>query len=173
MATRSINPTARVVIKRGPLSCITRQETTRGAWLSDNCFDVPAEDYGEGNLTGCRIAAEFMRAAAEGKKGFDPLDVIKDACKALDERDKSGRRGAAVGFMRTLEELLVGLAPAVMRTGYIENQIEQSLKWRRETAERKAAEGLDFARRMEIAKAAKAHALASIARIAKEARQAP
>jgi hypothetical protein len=168
MKANTTEPAPRVVIKRGPLSCITRRETTRGAWLSDNCFDVPAEDHFDGNLTGYRIAAECMQAIAEGKGGFGLLWVIKDACKALDERgEPTGRQGAAIAFMRTLEELLISLAPALMRTRYIENKIENALEWRRETAERKAAEGLDFARRMEIAKAGKARARKAIDRAAR------
>ena len=150
----------KVVIKRGPLSCITHTQTTRGRHIASNSFDVPAEEYGDGNLTGYRIAAEFMLALQTDSRGFNALDVIEEACAALQERDiETGRRGAAVGFLRTIEEVLIAGARYTRHQQHVGDKVERHLANGRERAERKEAAKLDFRRRMEAAKAAKARAL--------------
>ena len=158
----------RTVKKRGAISCVTIERTARGAYVSAEHFDVALEDYGDGNITGMRLAAEFM-AAIKMRAPLDSLQVIVDACKAFDDghpfRDPS-RRGAAVGFLRTLEGLLVMVARAGAHEPYIAYQIERGTEWRRKEAQAKKDEKANFVRRMEIAKAAKAQARRAITQIA-------
>lgn len=164
--------TSRTVKARGALSCITVEKTARGRYVGSEHFDVPAEEYGDGNMTGYRLAAEFLAAVKTGTPGFDPLQVIEDACKALGERDggtageaRKSRRGAAVGFLRPLESLLVMVARAGMHERYIEQLIERGAEWRRKQTTAEKDEKSNFARRMEIAKAAKAQARRAINQI--------
>ena len=93
--------------------------------------------------------------------------MIQDACKALGEgEDEDGvvrsasqsRRGAAVGFLRTLEGLLKKVAQAGLHERYVEQTIESALEWRRNDAQAAEDEKADFVRRMKRAKAAKAEA---------------
>jgi len=147
----------RIVVTRGALSCITHRRTAHGKWIDDDYFDVPNEDYTDGCLTGQRLAAELVRALASGSPAFDAMDVIAAAGVAWNEpRGDRGRKGAAVGFLRALEPLLLAIAAPACRVGVIEEQIKRSLQWQRDDAERKQTRRHDFARRMEIAKAAKA-----------------
>ena len=164
---------SRTVKERGAISCITVERTARGRYVRAEHFDVPAEEYFEGNMTGHRLASEFLAAIKAGTPGFDPLQVIEDACKALGERDDGGtagearksRRGAAVGFLRPLESLLVMVARAGMHERYIDQMIKRTAEWRREQAKAEKDEKSNFARRMEIAKAAKAQARRAINQI--------
>ena len=154
-----------LVTTRGAISCIKYTRTSRGKYVENDFFDVPAEEYSDGNLTGYKIAAEFMRALENGDRKFDPLQIILGACKVAEDNEARGRSGAAVGFLRTLEEFIVFAAIHARGQQYIERKIERIEQWRRENAEEQKAERANFARRMEIAKAGKAHALRVIARV--------
>lgn len=155
----------RTVTERGPLSCIVHTRAARRRWLHTSHFDVPAECYGAGNVTGMRIAAEFMRAVRSGRPGFDPLAVIVDACLALRESDGTpsscdvdspSKRGAAVGFLRLMEEFIK--AASNYGENYIDGRIKHLEVMERKSQDEAKARGAAFARRMEIAKAAKARA---------------
>lgn len=43
-----------IKIERGALSCWVKRTTARGRHLSTSSFDVPAESYRAGNMTGAR-----------------------------------------------------------------------------------------------------------------------
>lgn len=169
MATSSISPDVgarqtkrgeKFVTKRGALSCITEKWTTEGRYVGSTYFDVPAETYGAGNLTGLRIAAEFMREAETANpRRNDLFEVMKDAFGALGAPDAAfGRRGAAVGFSSVIEEYVLAAARTFQHEKFIAQRIEWLVDYEREYAERVKAEKMEFARRMEIAKAAKARA---------------
>ena len=178
-ATNNVTPCAkaparRTVKTRGAISCITVERTARGRYVGIEHFDVPAEDYGDGNMTGYRLASEFMAAIKAGTPGFGSLQVILAACKVLGERDygtsgemPKSRCGAAAGFLHTLNSLLVWVARSGIHEGFIEQIIENGTEWRRKCAQTERDERANFARRMEIAKAAKAQARRAINRIAK------
>lgn len=158
----------RTVKRRGAISCITFESTPRGGYVGAEHFDVPAEDYGDGNMTGMRLAAEFMDAI-KMRAPLDSLQVIVDACKVFDEGSPfvdPSRRGAAVGFLRTLEGLLVMVARAGVHEHYIARDIERGVEWRRKDAQARKEKRENFLRRMEIAKAAKAQARRAINQIA-------
>ena len=178
-ATNNVTPCAkaparRTVKTRGAISCIAVERTARGRSVGVEHFDVPAEAYGDGNVTGCRLALEFMGAIKTGMRGFDSLQVIVAACKALGERNygTSGRalksrRGAAAGFLLALESLLARFARAGIHEVLIGQLIESSTEWRRKEVQTEKDERANFARRMEVAQASAAQARREINRIAR------
>lgn len=149
---------SKTATERGAISCILYTKS-RGQVVECDLFNVPLdEDYGAGNLTGMRLAAEFMQAikcASPGLPRFDALGVITDACVALGE-DGNPRRGAAVGFLRMLESFLMFAATRCDHQGHVARAVERHLEFDRKQAADIKQEKLDFVRRMEIAKAAKA-----------------
>lgn len=126
-------------------------------------FAVPeGEDYESGNITGTRAARDFMAALAAGvdegdtylvagQKRYDPMHVIKAAVSHLD----GPRRGAAVGFLRSLENMLIFAAVRCAHQDYFKHRIESMERRREETIELNAQEKAEFVARMNAAKAAK------------------
>lgn len=107
----SHGPDTKVV--EGPLSFIKHTRTKRGRHLSTNYFAVEPMDYGSGWKEGARCFREYMQYL-KGKDycGGRLIEFLRDIVIALDEgkedRYKSdSRRGAAVGFLRELEWVLI------------------------------------------------------------------
>ena len=178
-ATNNVTPCAkaparRTVKTRGAISGITVERTARGRYVGVEHFDVPAEDYEAGNMTGFRLASEFMAAMKTGTLGVDSLRVIVDASKALGDGTSGqllkSRRGAAEGFLGTLAILLVWVARAGIHERLIEKLIERAPELMRKEAQIQKDKKENFARRMEIAKAAKAQARRAINQIARASR---
>jgi hypothetical protein len=158
---RDTTRAARLVTHRGPLSCITTRKTSHGRYIDENCFDVPAEGYGVGWQRGRRLAIEILDDLGRSRLiygGSRFLDVVIAASAATADEGEVSRRGAAVGLLRTLESLLQAVSRGEGWRAFIESQIAATDAWERKDRARKAAEGQAFARRMEIAKAAKARA---------------
>lgn len=90
------------------LSFWTFTEDSLGRQRTNCAFDVPLEEYGTGMYTGIDAAREFMAALCE-RKPFSPICVLIEVCAAMNEplNDDPGRRGAAVGFLRTIENVLI------------------------------------------------------------------
>lgn len=91
--------------KQGALSFVTKEISRVGSWTGERCFDVPAEDYYSGSVTGYRCAAELLDALA---RGYGPhiikQHVIKAALQASDEPYRqaiTARCGTA--FMEVIE----------------------------------------------------------------------
>ena len=110
-ATNKPRQAVRVPYFKG-VSCITTLETPdHSGRLPANYFDVPDEDYADGNLTGIKAAFEIMTAAA-CNDDFDCFQsVLKAAFKVLRESEdnhnfKKDGAGAAVGFLSTMSEIL-------------------------------------------------------------------
>ena len=87
--------------RRGALSFVTEEINRVGGWTGERVFDVPAEDYYAGSVTGYRCAAELLEALA---RGYGPhiikSYVIKAALQASDEpHGKPSRRGAGTAFL--------------------------------------------------------------------------
>ena len=72
-----------------------------------NFFDVPAEGYSEGNITGARAAIQLAKACHDGEEMAGLENVLKEifAIRATDEKERYSRYGATAGFMYVLEEL--------------------------------------------------------------------
>lgn len=92
------------------ISCITVDADCGECELTGlTYFDVPLETYTQGNLTGTRLVAEFIKEARQNDS-FDVLQsVLEEASKAIIE-DEGGpevlsKNGAAVGLFYTLQEV--------------------------------------------------------------------
>jgi hypothetical protein len=149
------------------LSFVSTTYTKRGRYIGTNYFDVPAESYGDGNVTGQRAALELMRdiKANADKLGYLGLaqPVMEAVARAMDgplTADKS-TKGAAVGFMDTvLEYFRFGVCAADVEThmtGGIARQIESNRRLDEWYAERKA----DSIKRMVATRKAKREAMQS------------
>ena len=73
-------------------------------------FDVPAEDYGEGNQTGIKAAWQFMQALAQQPED-DVLEeflpsILESVISAQEQTATYSQQGAAVGFMTALSKML-------------------------------------------------------------------
>jgi hypothetical protein len=161
MVPKTVSPRP-TVKRRGPISCIA-DEYMRGRLVTRHWFAVPAENYGDGWLTGYSLAEEFMSALdAEslpyGAMGFDPLGVIVAAAQATEEEGEQSRRGAGVAFLRMMIEVASYGARLGVHTQVVQWHVSRSLEWREKARAERAVRGREFARRMEIAKASKAMA---------------
>ena len=175
-ATNNVTPCAkaparRTIKTRGAISCIAVERTARGRSVGVEHFDVPAEHYETGNMTGCRLALEFMAALKTDTLEVCGLGVIMAACKAFGEGTSydvlKSRRGAAEGFVGTLALLLRWISRAGIHERFIEKIIERAPELMREEAQIKKDKKANFARRMEVAQASAAQARREINRIAK------
>ena len=93
------------------LSFVTETRTKRGAWVSWNHFDVPAQKYDAGMLTGKRAALELLldiKAHPEDyKSAYELQAIMADVAQARTEAraikhrvlDTPTREGAANGFV--------------------------------------------------------------------------
>lgn len=157
--TTSVGTDEAYVTERGPLSCISFKKTKRGRYVGFSYFDVPAESYGDGCLTGVRLASELMDHIKSGEQGFDMLSVIEGAVEALDPAHiEHSRRGAAVGFLRMIEKVLFACARAGIHEAFIEREISQVLDVRRKLEQDAAIARAEFVSRMKSAKAEKKRA---------------
>jgi len=147
------------------VSFVTRTVTKKEAYVSQNCFDVPAQSCDDGELTGLKMAKEYIAALAlPNFECLSLIDIVDDMARFfVEEADlKYGelkRRNVAVGFLRELECMLLFATKncnhrkyfdekIVKRTAYLE-QHEQRMKDRRE---KKKTEFLDRMRKGREAK---------------------
>lgn len=163
-ATQTVSATAperaafgALVVERGPLSFQTVTRTRRRVHVASCNFDVPAENYEDGWLTGIAAAAELMDALRRGEQ-IDVLAVIKDAAAHVSERGglsaaPSGH-GAAVGFLRMLEDV-IGWVSALDHGAYFTEYADGLRKTKAERAARAAAAKVAFVQRMRAAREAK------------------
>jgi hypothetical protein len=100
-------------VEQGLLSFVKHTCTKRGRRLSTNYFAVEPMDYGSGWKEGARCFREYMQYL-KGKDycGVGLIEFLRELAIALDEgkedRYKSdSRRGAAVGFLREMEWILI------------------------------------------------------------------
>lgn len=100
-------PLELVTVPRCPdLPFLTRTTTKRGRVVSWCDFDVPAEEYTQGFLTGTRVCAALFKRMCDGPP-CDLVMVAQGAAAALAEKgDQPSRRGAGAGFFRALEALV-------------------------------------------------------------------
>lgn len=144
--------------RQGALSFITQQISRNGGWIGERCFDVPAEDYVSGNITGYRCAGELLAALQCGYGPYIPLNnILDEVITATHESfDKTGRRGAAVTFLEVVRESLTFIAKHAMHTDFVAGRIARAEQYQAYFAESEASEKAAFVQRMKDAKAAKA-----------------
>ena len=141
--------------QRGELSFFTTELNRLGAWKSQNYFDVPAESYHAGWVTGYRCAAELLEALEQGQK-INMTWVIRDVIEAgQDPAGTPGRRGASVAFMEIMGEAIGFTAQHGRNAPWMARKIEHAEGRRVYWATREAEERAEFSARMKAARQAK------------------
>lgn len=148
--------------RREGLSFCTVTLNRRSAYFSACYFDVPAESYAAGAVTGYQAAAELLRAL---KLGYGPAVsrvamILRDASEAGEEHaGKPSRRGAAAAFMEVMAEGIAFLGRHGKVGDWIDCKVREAEKVRDHFAAEDAVKGQLFAHRMQAAKRAKADRL--------------
>jgi hypothetical protein len=161
MSDRIAQPDGSVKITHG-LSFVTTTQTKRGRYVASSGFDVPAESYADGWITGTLAAGELLAALRE--EHFDLMRILRDAAAASDSEE---RRGAGVGFLRTIEAMLYFAADHAQHRTYVARRIESLRAMSSQVREREQIAKRQFAERMHAAKARR-RAAKSIGEAAKE-----
>jgi len=163
-ATTGNNPTrARrrgepVTHQHAGLSFWTVTKTARGAVVCDRPFDVPAQGFAGGCVTGLRVFLEFMRALrASEVSRFDTGRVMEAAFEAAKEPEvQASRYGAAYAFLGAIARPLQAAAEWFEFDSIIHGEIEaieqHEAKHQQHLGEKRAA----FVLRMKAARQAKA-----------------
>ncbi len=139
------------------LSFTSRTMNKRGYSQDFNHFDVPAEEYADGRITGYRCGKELLDAL---KRGYGPhisiRDILKDAVNAKSGGyHGKGQWGAACTFINVVEESLRFLAKHSQYADWIDRTIKSEENSIAALAERDAQEKAAFVERMRKARAAK------------------
>ena len=125
-------------------------------------FNVPAETYGAGNITGYKIAAEFMawlkNQPSNYSTGLCVREVLKAAFEALEEPsqfDKPDRRGCAVTFTEAMTAFLMFAAIHCDHQSFLSAKAQRYADWARESAQSDIERNLATGQRLAAARAAK------------------
>lgn len=143
--------------RQGALSFITKEISRNGGFAGVRSFDVPAEGYGAGYITGYRCAAELLQAL---QRGYGPhifvRDIIEAAMQASNEKSgTASRRSAGYGFLAVVEEALLFMAKNAKHEQYTAHKIADAEHMRARIEEQDAREKAAFVQRMQAAKAEK------------------
>ena len=108
--TTNTTKAVRIPLYKG-VSCVTYLKGTEPYGdLHTNYFDVPSENYTDGNLTGVKVAFEIMAAARNGN--FDSFQSVHDAASKVLMASKDNPNfakdgaGAAVSYLETMSRIL-------------------------------------------------------------------
>lgn len=140
------------------LSFVTDQ---RGRVPMRDWFDVPAENYGNGYVTGLNAAREFALMARTAPGSFGPVShlVTEVAQHCLSDSNHAGesesRRGAACAFLSVVAAAFDAAAQRFDLDGYIVGKLAEIERADKFFAARQARQRADFVQRMLTAKAAK------------------
>lgn len=120
-------------------------------------FDVPAQEYGEGNKTGFAVFGACMDYLQRTGNVHPLRGVICAAAVVLEEprADASSRRGAAVGLFTMLDEALSFSARYMDHGQAVTNRIAHMESVQRQLLDMEAREKAAFVDRMRAAKLAK------------------
>lgn len=143
--------------RRGAMSFVTEEVNRVGGWTGERYFDVPAEDYCAGSVTGYRCAAELLDALG---RGYGPhvvkWQVIKAAVQASEEpHGEPSRCGAGTSFMEVIGDALTFMAKHSRHREFMAAKIAEAERWQATIAEREAKEKAAFVERMKAGRAAK------------------
>lgn len=143
--------------RQNGLSFTTYTLGRSGGIKAFNSFDVPAEDYGQGRITGYRCASELLDAL---KRGYGPhIDlgrIIEDAIKTAPEGfGRNTRYGAATALLDMVQMAVKFLATNGQYEGWIARCIEREEKNKAYWGEQEAKKKAEFVERMRSARAAK------------------
>ncbi|MFC7462886.1 hypothetical protein [Hydrogenophaga defluvii] len=144
--------------RKGPLSFITLELNRECKWNGARLFDVPAEDYGAGSITGYRCAGELLSALQRGYGPHIDIRGILDEVTAVQNEPfgRPSRRGAAVAFMEVVKESIVFMAKHGNHSEFLGRRVADSEKYHAYAIEQKAKEKAAFVVRMQAAREAKA-----------------
>lgn len=109
-STRTANPAA--ICEQGVYTFTKIYMTKSGDFLAHDDFAMPAETYSVGWKRGETAAMECLRHAAKCQAPSPMIAVIKRAGQILmeiqdEEEGAPSQRGAAAGFLRTIEHFAV------------------------------------------------------------------
>lgn len=109
-STRTANPAA--ICEQGVYTFTRIYMTQAGDFIAHDDFAMPAEPYGVGWKRGEAAAMECLRHAVKCRAPSPMIAVIERAGQALietreEDDDASSMRGAAAGFLRTIERFAV------------------------------------------------------------------
>ena len=140
-----------------PLSFTRRICTARGKLLRFTYFDVPAQSYEEGNITGLKCAAELMEELSRGYGAHLMPSCIVEAAALASSGDYEGKNqcGAANSFLRVVSQALEYFAKHANHRPYIEELLASAERSREYIAQRNKTESLQFIERMKAGKAKK------------------
>lgn len=145
-------------IKPERLSFVTTTIGPRGGYAAMNHFDVPAEDFCAGQVTGLKCAAELLK---ELQRGYGPHisvpDIIHDAAKANagNSRGKPSQSGAWWAFADVLEDALKFFAKYASHSEFLAHKIAEAEMRSAQYDEFEAAQRAQFVERMRKARATK------------------
>lgn len=140
------------------LSFVRTQQDQRGEIVGRCYFAVPNEHYTPGWGTGERAAMELLTLLATAQPVVNPFfDVLKAAVAAAVEPVSRGpsRRGAAVGFLRAIEDVVLGAARYQNHQEHLAQKIASSDHWAAKLVAEQIRERAAFVARMQAAKVAK------------------
>lgn len=151
--------------RQGALSFITEEVNRLGGWIDERRFDVPAEDYAAGYITGYRCAGELLTALQRGYGPHIALNrILEEVMTAIKEPyGTRGRAGAASAFVSVVEEALKFFAKHALHAKFIGERIASAEISHAYCVEQEAKEKAAFVERMKAAKAAKRLAAAAAA----------
>ena len=158
------NTTKAVQAMRVPLykgvSCVTCLKGSEPYGdLHTNYFDVPSENFTDGNLTGVKVAFEVMAAARNGD--FDSFQSVHDAAfkvlmvsKDNPNFAKDGA-GAAVSYLETMSRILELAAKTLDLTELMAQSLGDHEDMLQDSLDDTKADNAAFLDRMKAGNAAK------------------
>ena len=144
--------------RRDGVSFITVEVGRHGGAKKARWFDVPDEEYGAGQITGYRAAAELLEAL---NRGYGPSisvgHILRDVFVAREEEsfEKPSRRGAASAFTWVVDEALKFFAKKAKHGPWLDGKVAHAERTNAWFAETEIKEKAAFAQRMKEGKAAK------------------
>lgn len=143
----------------GPLSFVREYKTKRGKWIKTNKFDVPAQDYLHGGITGYRAALELIEVL---KSDGDTMRlghhlIIEEAFRAQVNEPFNGtnRRAAASAFTSFVSEAVTFASKHANWGAWFQSRIEGYQKHLDYQTAKDAQARADFVIRMKAAREAK------------------
>ena len=144
--------------QQGALSFVTKEIGRNGGRTGDRYFDVPAEAYGAGCITGHRYAGELLMALQRGYGPYIHLDwILREVQEAAGESsEKPNRSAAANAFLDVVKESMTFMAKHARHVEFVAARIAAAEKYQAYCIEQDAKDKAKFVERMRAAKAAKA-----------------
>ncbi len=126
--------------------------------MGERYFDVPAEAYVAGNITGHRYAGELLMAVQCRYEPHIHLNSILDEVKRPHENHltKPNRSGAANAFLDVVKESVTFMAKHAMHADFVVARVLAAEQYQAYCIEQNAKDKATFVERMRTAKAARA-----------------